>query len=501
MQDRYIMAEPAEVRNIKVLVVDDEAMIREILTDFLEVEGYVVHAAGNGREAIEALDREPYDLVLSDLKMPELDGLALLSHIHERELDPVVVMMTGFGTVETAIEAMKKGAFDYILKPFKVEEVIQVMERGLERKRLIRENIQLKEAVTLYKLTEAIGSTLSLNRVLDLAMKVVEDELSPDFTALCYRDKPSRPIELRLTRTPKSGGLKLTLGEEHFGRLQQFVDADAPILLNNEHVGIVLEGAGEDVARARSFMAVPLRMDGKLSGYLCVGSANPNRRYNEGQRRLLAIIGSKAGIAIDNARLYEDLKRMFRETIQGLAMALEAKDDYTRGHSDRVTEYSRMIAIGMKLPQRDVEIITNSGLMHDIGKMGIAPEELHKPGKLTDDEYERLKKHPEMGARILGPVSFLEEVVPGVIHHHERWDGQGYPAGLKGEEIPLPARVLAVADAYDAMTSDRSYRKALGHDMAVSELRKHSGTQFDPRIVEVFIHEIERLRLGMTQAA
>jgi putative nucleotidyltransferase with HDIG domain len=205
------------------------------------------------------------------------------------------------------------------------------------------------------------------------------------------------------------------------------------------------------------------------------------------------MISSRAAAAIENARLYEDLKQSFNQTIQGLARAIDKMDRYTAGHSDRVATYARMLAERMGLAPEMVEYVRQAALMHDIGKIGCVMN-LNKPGKLSQEEYEIFKKHPGYGREILEPIRFLSPIIPGVHLHHERWDGRGYPLGLKGNDIPLIARIIAVADTYDAMTSHRSYRKALPHEVASGEIERCARTQFDPDCAHTFLEAVERDR-------
>jgi HD-GYP domain-containing protein (c-di-GMP phosphodiesterase class II) len=243
--------------------------------------------------------------------------------------------------------------------------------------------------------------------------------------------------------------------------------------------------AREPEIPAQSLLAVPLRIKGKLIGWISVASFTKTRRFDEGQRKLLSIVASRATAAIENARLYEDLRATFRQTIEGLAKAIDKMDRYTAGHSDRVAQYAMYLAIRLGLPPETVEIVRQSALMHDIGKIGCVLN-LNKPGKLTQDEYEMFKRHPGYGKDILDPIKFLHPLIPGVHLHHERWDGRGYPLGLKANDIPLIARIISVADTYDAMTSDRAYRRALPHEVAVAEIERCSGTQFDPEVADNF---------------
>src|SRR5262245_5455908 len=240
-------------------------------------------------------------------------------------------------------------------------------------------------------------------------------------------------------------------------------------------------------------MAVPLRVKNRLVGFVAVASFSASRRFDEGQRKLLSIIGSRAAAAIENARLYEDLQATFQQTIEGLAKAIDKMDRYTSGHSDRVARYAMLLAKKLGLGEAEIEIVRQSALMHDIGKIGCVLN-LNKPGKLTNDEYEVFKKHPVYGRDILDPIKFLHPLIPGVYLHHERWDGRGYPLRMKAQEIPLIARIISVADTYDAMTSDRSYRRALPHEVAIAEIERCSSTQFDPEVAASFTENIEGYR-------
>src|SRR5262249_47688429 len=240
-------------------------------------------------------------------------------------------------------------------------------------------------------------------------------------------------------------------------------------------------------------IGVPLRVRERLVGFFVLASFTRGKKFDEGQRKLLSIIASRAAAAIENARLYEDLQATFQQTIQGLAQAIDKMDRYTSGHSDRVALYACFLARRLGLSPAELEIVRQSALMHDIGKIGCVLN-LNKPGKLTSDEYETFKRHPVYGRDILDPIKFLHPLIPGVHLHHERWDGRGYPLGLKGSEVPLMARIIAVADTYDAMTSDRAYRRALPHEIAIAEIERCSGSQFDPEIANQFNSGIDEYR-------
>jgi putative nucleotidyltransferase with HDIG domain len=211
------------------------------------------------------------------------------------------------------------------------------------------------------------------------------------------------------------------------------------------------------------------------------------RRFGESDVQLLSRLAADAALALDNARLYDELRRSFLETVAALAQAVDAKDPYTRGHSERVTDIAVALAEALAVSQDDMDTLRSAAVLHDIGKIGINEQILRKPGPLSDQEWEMMHNHPNLGADIVVPVSSLQRVVPVILHHHERWDGSGYPGHLRGEDIPLGSRILAVADAYEAMTSNRAYRKAMPAAEAQAILEEGAGRQWDPRVVQAFL--------------
>jgi response regulator RpfG family c-di-GMP phosphodiesterase len=497
----------------RILVVDDERVIREILSDFLSLEGYVVRTVEDGMEALKELQRRSYNLVISDLKMPNMTGLELIERITALGIPVLTVIMTGFGTVETAIEAMKQGAYDYILKPFKVEEVVHIVQRGLDRQRLQHENMRLKDALSIYRISEAIATSLSVEKVLDLVLDATLDAVDADVVSLLLDDVghdrrgklPGRFVEHARKVSPRlsPGELAPAL---NFGEVLPLLAEDKPLLVHGTRAHRFLSVPPQK--RLVSFCSIPLKLGGQIVGMLNAYSYTKGAKFSEGQRKMLYVLGSRAAVSIENARLYESLvaankdlttanvslEENFKQTIIGFAHALEESDRYTRGHSERVASYARLIAIGLGLPEPQIDTVVKVGLLHDVGKIGIRNDRLNKPGKLTPEELAMFRSHPAKGKRIIEPIPFMRYIVPGCYCHHEAWDGSGYPQGLMGDNIPVIGRIVAVADAYDAMTSDRAYRKALPHDIACGELERCSGTQFDPEIVQVFLVHLEAHR-------
>jgi len=504
------VTEPAS-ESARILVVDDERVIREILAEFLALEGFTVHTVEDGEKALTELRLRPYDLLITDLKMPKISGLQLLEKIEQERLGVLTVLMTGFGTVETAIEAMKKGAYDYLLKPFKVEEVIHVVERALYRQRLQAENIRLREALTIYRVSEAIALSHDIEHILGVVLKAALDEVKADVATLHLKDPRTGNFEERLKvvageAAPQTRGLP----SPAFAAIVEQFGQGIPVLA---HGGKATKFFTESKLpeEMASFIAVPLQVRGNMVGVLDVYSFTSGKKFDEGHRKMLAVLASRAASAIDNARLYTELRASnesltkanlsleenFQQTVAGFAQALEESDLYTRGHSERVAVYSEILARGLTLSDAEIRNIVQAGVMHDVGKIGVRYDMLNKPGKLTPEEVAVFRQHPEKGKRILEPVPCLHGLIDGCWCHHEWWDGGGYPRGLRGDQIPLVGRIVAIADAYDAMTSDRAYRRALTHEVAIGEIERCAGTQFDPELADAFARFLEAWRRGM----
>jgi len=280
---------------------------------------------------------------------------------------------------------------------------------------------------------------------------------------------------------------------EHFAQLME-KELDAQIMsgtfgwiINSGHPACVpTEVFGKGDHRKLSVMIAPLSNKERTLGAVSIVFEQDEDFIRQQTLKLLYILSSFFSLSLENAYLFEDLKKSYFDTIRAVANSVEARDAYTRGHSNRVAEISKIIAAEMGWGRRDLEMIDWGGVLHDLGKVGISDSILNKPGKLTDEEFVIMKSHPSIGAQIIGGIAFLEPLMPYIAQHHERYDGRGYPAGFKGEEIAIQGRLLAIADTYDAMTSDRPYRKGLAAQIAYDEILKCNGTQFDPVIVRAF---------------
>lgn len=481
----------------------------------MALEGYSVASAENGDAAIQELRIRHYDIVISDLKMPRVSGIELLEKITADNINVLTIIMTGFGTVETAIEAMKKGAYDYVLKPFKVEEVVRIIQRGLDGQKLKAENIRLKEALTLYRVSEAMASSLELDQVLDVILRATLDESGGDVASLHLQDPKSSEYIERVQLTSESfhpipAGHMPSL---QLAELKSHLAVGKPILAHGT-AALRFFSSTSPKHPLVSYVALPLQVSGRLIGMLNVFSFTPTLKFDEGARKMLSVLASRAASAIDNARLYDDLLERnqelrqangdlednYQQTVLGFAQALEESDRYTRGHSERVSGYAGLLAERLGMTALEVRIIVQAGLMHDIGKIGIRYDMLNKPGRLSEPEIEVFREHPNKGRRIMAPIPCMQNLIDAAWCHHEWFDGGGYPRNLSGQNIPIQGRIVSIADAYDAMTSDRAYRKALPHAVAVKELLRCSGSQFDPELAKAFVSVIEDFRKAAQEA-
>lgn len=246
------------------------------------------------------------------------------------------------------------------------------------------------------------------------------------------------------------------------------------------------EAFGKKSSRRFSIMIAPLSNLKRTIGAVVIVFEEDKDFIRQQTLKLLHILVDFFSLSLENAYLFEDLKSAYFDTIKAITNSIEARDPYTKGHSERVARFSKAIAEELNWDKNEIELIDWGGMLHDVGKIGIPDSILNKPAKLTDDEYNRIKLHPLIGAKIIKDISFLKPVTPYILDHHERFDGKGYPRGVAGKTISIKGRLLAVADSFDAMTNDRPYRKAFKPEDALKEISRNEGTQFDPEVVRAF---------------
>jgi HD-GYP domain-containing protein (c-di-GMP phosphodiesterase class II) len=260
-------------------------------------------------------------------------------------------------------------------------------------------------------------------------------------------------------------------------------DGDTPVVAESAPLGVRLDALGA------AGIAQPVTRDGRVIGVLLAGDkAGDDAAVSSVDAKLIAAAAAHVGIFLENAGLYDELNAMFLGTLDALTASIDAKDRYTSGHSSRVAMLTRHLARGIGLDDATAHRMHIAGLVHDVGKIGVPESVLCKPGRLTDVEFDQVKEHPAIGHRILRDIPDFDDILGGVLHHHERWDGAGYPHGISGHAIPLAARLIALADTFDAMCSTRTYRTALTRASVLDEIERCAGSQFDPELVPVFLN-------------
>jgi len=483
----------------RILVVDDEAMIRELCTHILASEGYGVTAMPNGEVALAELGRNSTDLLITDIKMPGMDGLELFERVKQMNPDIVTIFITGHGTLDTAIESLMRGVEGFVLKPFTQDELLGAVDRAITRSRLQKENIRLKALIPLFEISKLLVTEIDLAHLFKIITQVLVQEFSVERVSLMLVDEASGNLLIRA-----SHGLHTDLAVQARRRSGEGVSG---LVLQHRKPVIITKGRHPDQAvmialnrddMPLSSMSVPLIGKDKALGVLNVSKFS-DPAFTTSDLQIVSILASQVVAAMENASLYEGLRESYFRTVQALVAAVEAKDPYTRWHSTNVAKYAVAISRDLGLSPSQLEEIHIAAILHDVGKIGISERIISKPERLSREEFDIMKDHPAHGMRILEPIGFSPNIINAIYQHHERYDGKGYPQGIAGEDIALAARILTVADSIDAMVSERPYRGTISSETVIRELEKESGLQFDPQVAHAARGLIERglLKLGM----
>ncbi|MBF0204286.1 MAG: response regulator [Desulfamplus sp.] len=484
-----------------ILVVDDEEGILDITEEYFERKGYQVYTAKNGIEAIKIIKSVKIACCFTDINMPEMDGLELAEYIRNVDNTLPVIIMTGYPSLENTIRTLKNGVVDYLVKPVNLEQMELSFTRVMRERGLFVENIILHEEIARRERLAALNNELLVrvdelnvlnrimedfslsdsthgifNRVVELGMEVIKADVV-NFYINAEHESSFIPIA--------STDFSKTVSEDLLPELSQFfldVIADDKPCLISKNCGIA--GLAENV---KSFMVVPVKIREKAFGVVTAYNIDRSNQFTDKDIYYMSFITQKAASAIENIALYENIYDNLFSTLYAFVAALEARDSYTRKHSTRVADVSCIVGKTMGCSEEELDVLSFAGQLHDIGKIGIRDDILLKPGRLTDDEFEKIKEHPTIGADIVGKLGLWDREQNIIRHHHEYFDGRGYPDGLKGDEIPKLSRILAVADAFDAMASDRAYRKKMDKEKVIAIIKECSGTQFDSEVVDAFL--------------
>jgi len=369
---------------------------------------------------------------------------------------------------------------------------IEVLQNINLYRSLINKSIELSHSIkaieTIHEIDRAILSSLNQQTILEIVAAMITRLIDCNSCAITILNEEKKVLifkagfgRRRVLRRDTAISLKDTIANEviETGRFQYISDLSDVEELPPFEKRMLKEGF-------HSIIRMPLRARGRLIGILSLESKRP-AAFTSKDISLLETLSNQVGIALENANLLNEFEELFIGTLRAFSKIIDAKSPWTRGHSERVARYAILIGKELGLSKDQLRRLEVAALLHDIGKIGIPESILDKPGELTKEEYEIVKRHPEIGAEILSSIRQFEEIVPAIRHHHERYDGRGYPDGLRGEEIPLMARIIAVADAFDAMLSERPYRGALSLNSAAKEFQRNKGTQFDPQIADILL--------------
>lgn len=476
---------------LRVLAVDDNASLLRFLVSGLTSTGCAVASASTAEQALAVLEREVFDLVVSDIRMPGLSGLDLLRSIKARRPETAVVLITGVPSVDSAVFGLRHGAYDYLPKPFTIRELQALVERVRDDRRhpggalhgpagLAEELARRRLGVeALLQIGDLAVHGMPLDDLVDRVTELAARSLGADAAVMLLRDERGLLVARRQGDAAMAGTVEaavrrafddvLALG----ARAATGLDAGTPRLTT--------------LATAVPGMA-------GAAGVLCVARDVARGGFVPDERGLLLGFAQSTAVALQKILLRDRIDRNLVDTIAGFVNVIESKDRYLRGHSARVALYAAELATALGLPPEQTQVVYRGAMLHDLGKLSIMDAILRKPARLTGEEFAVIKAHPVIGAQILEPVRFLARETGAVRHHHERFDGAGYPDGLQGEDIPYVARVVTVADVFDAITSDRPYRTALPVEEGRQEILHGRGSHFDPGVVDAFMR-IPRVRL------
>lgn len=375
--------------------------------------------------------------------------------------------------------------------------VVEVEEANNQIAMLIKDlahkNTQLEKVVdrltTVNQIGNILNSVVDKDNVLEVIVTTLAKTMSASICSLMLVNEHTGEMEVAFATGLEGKQLRrVSVGEGISGYVAK---EGKPLLVVDIEKDPRFRLPNDPQYTTTSFIAAPLFSKGKVIGVLNINNKLNGEPFNQNDLDLLTTVAGQAATAVENSNLYRDIRSSYFDTVRALVNALEAKDKYSKGHSERVTLLAMMIADEIGLPDDRKIALQHAGVLHDIGKIGISLSILNKDGKLTGEEYDMIKDHPLIGERILDPITFLKDVKHIVADHHERFDGKGYPHQKSGDELSLEAKILAVADTFDALTSDRPYRKALPFEDAVAEIKRCSSTQFDPAVVSVFLKTID----------
>lgn len=444
---------------LNILILEDRPSDAELILYEMKRAGYfcVSHRVDTQDEYLQAIDKMP-DIILADYSLPQFTAMQALHLLQERGYDIPFIVITGTISEEAAVETMKQGAADYLLKD-RLSRLGQAVKRALQQKALRDQKRKADEALRISedKFSKAFRispDAISITRLSDGAYI----EINEGFTSL-------------VGYSPKEVTGQTGLVINIWANMDEYQKFMLSMQLHNQVNN--MEGVFKNKRGEHWFGLISARII-EVNHEPCIIS-------------IIRDITERKRSEIELQRAHEHLAEAYDETIEGWSRVLDLRDKETEGHTQRVTEAAVRLARALGVNEDEIVHLRRGALLHDIGKMGISDRILQKPGALTDEEWQEMRKHPEYALQMLYPISYLRPALDIPYCHHERWDGSGYPRGLKGEEIPLAARIFSIVDVWDALLSNRPYRRGCTEESVLEYIRKYSGIYFDPKLVDAFI--------------
>jgi len=475
----------------KILIVDDYPPTRHLIRDALSQAGdYELSEAENGTEAVGQCRWNTFDLVISDVMMPGMGGMELLNRLREMSPDTSVIMITAHPAVDLTVSAMKKGAVDFLKKPFNIDSLLYKVKMCLDEKELSEEvgpgpggaetkltdkTKDLSVQGFIYDSFENIEGDNEhvFRKIVDLAMNIVDGEEC----ALLLFDEEAGTFDPKILESPDREAYERKTLPALRPVFRQVAEEKRALMIHST----------ERHEIAPSLICAPLMIRDNVFGILCVRRKGHLEPFAAKDLHYVVSLTRRASLNLENQVLYESVYNNVLDTFKSLLTSIQVRDHYTEEHCSRVAVLSVRLAQAMHCTTKEVESLKIAAMLHDVGKIAIPDKILLKPGSLTFEEFTFIKAHTEVGYKILQPIYLLDQERNVLLHHHERWDGKGYPEGLAGTDIPYLSRILTVADSFDAMTNNRPYRSAMDISAAVEEVKRNSDLQFDASVVAGFL--------------
>ncbi|GBC99597.1 3'3'-cGAMP-specific phosphodiesterase 3 [bacterium HR17] len=475
----------------RVLVVDDEESIVTICRLALQRLDLHVDTATTAAEALTKVKNEGFDIALVDWILPDGNGLDLFRAMQALAPQILGILITGQSLAETNRDALEAGFWAALFKPFTVTELQGIVQRAMAYLQAVRERERLQLMVSLSEVARHLAASLDLDEVLHRIVRVAREQTGADRVSLMVVDDTASPTRLRLVA---ADGLpsewlnrEIAVAEGIAGLVAQ---TGEPLLVNTQTIQ-ALSGVPLRYQGMGSALCLPLKLGSRVVGVLNLTRFADERVFSDADVHLYLVLAAQAALAVENARLYRRLWEGHLAALASFARYAEALEGYRRGHADRVGIYAQALAKAAGWTPKDAEQLRVAGLAHDLGLLQVPRDILLKPTRLSDDEWQLVRQHPLWSLELIDRPALLTDLVTAAVrYHHERFDGTGYPDGLRGDQIPLPARILAVADTFDALSHDRPYRPAYPRDQAIAELTRAAGTQLDPDLTHLFVTQV-----------